>query len=202
EDARRAHLVAHARQLRSHVDALAKKAYWEQFERSPEFVVAFIPGDPLLTAAFEHDPSLLEHAFASHVVLATPTNLIALLRTVAASWQQEALADNAREVQQLGRELYKRLSTFGEHLARTGKGLATAVEAYNDAVGSLERRVLPQARRFHELGVMGGADRELPELEELDAVARRPQEADIPSAPALELVVETGRLELPGAAEA
>lgn len=204
EETRRVHLVSHARQLRTHVDALSKKAYWQQFDRSPEFVVAFIPGDPLLAAAFEHDPSLLEHAFASHVVLATPTNLIALLRTVAASWQQEALADNAREVQQMGRELYKRLSTFGEHLARTGRGLAGAVDAYNKAVGSLERSVLPQARRFQELGVVGGADKELPELDEVDAVARQPHPSEGGGAPALELVVEVPdeRPELPGAAEA
>ena len=202
DDARRLHLVAHARQLRSHVDALAKKAYWQQFERSPDFVVAFVPGDPLLAAAMEHDPGLLEHAVASHVLLATPTNLIALLRTVAASWQQEALADNAREVQQLGRELYKRLSTFAEHLSRTGKGLAAAVEAYNDAVGSLERRVLPQARRFHELGVVGSGAREVPELDQLDAVARRPEGVEPTTTPALELVVENGRPTLPGVAEA
>ena len=203
EPTRRMHLASHARQLRTHVDALSKKAYWQQFERSPEFVVAFVPGDPLLAAAFEHDPALLEHAMASHVVLATPTNLIALLRTVAASWQQEALADNAREVQQMARELYKRLSTFGEHLAKTGKGLAGAVEAYNKAVGSLERSVLPQARRFQELGVVGGGDKELPELDEIDAVARRPHMAESPVVPALELVVEA-RPEtpaLPGVAE-
>jgi DNA recombination protein RmuC len=205
EDARRAHLASHARQLRSHVDALSKKAYWQQFDRSPEFVVAFIPGDPLLAAAFEQDPSLLEHAFANHVVLATPTNLIALLRTVAASWQQEALAQNAREVQQMGHELYKRLSTFGEHLARTGRGLAGAVEAYNKAVGSLERNVLPQARRFQELGVVGAADKELPELDEVDAVARTPHLPESGGTPTLELVTPDtveDRPALPGVAEA
>ena len=172
EDARRAHLDSHARQLRAHVDALAKKEYWQQFDDSPEFVVAFVPGDPLLAAALERDAGLLEHAVASHVLLATPTTLIALLRTVAYSWQQQALADNAREVQRLGRDLYKRLAVFGEHLARTGKGLSSAVEAYNKAVGSLERTVLPQARRFHELGVVGGADREIAALEQVDAAPR------------------------------
>ena len=204
EETRRVHLASHARQLRTHIDALSKKGYWHQFDRSPEFVVAFIPGDPLLAAAFEHDPSLLEHAFANHVVLATPTNLIALLRTVAASWQQEALADNAREVQQMGRELYKRLSTFGDHLAKTGRGLAGAVDAYNKAVGSLERSVLPQARRFQELGVVGSADKELPELDEVDAVARQPHLPEPSGAPALELVVEVPaeRPALPGVAEA
>jgi len=191
EEQRRAHLVAHARQLRTHVDALAKKGYWQQFDRSPEFVVAFVPGDPLLAAAFEHDPTLLEHAMASHVVLATPTNLIALLRTVAASWQQEAVAENAREVQHIGRDLYKRLCTFGDHLARTGRGLAGAVDAYNKAVGSLERSVLPQARRFQELGVVGSGEKELGELDELDTAVRRPETLEPPvAAPALELVVD------------
>ncbi len=203
EDTRRAHLVSHARQLRNHIDTLSKKAYWQQFERSPEFVVAFVPGDPLLAAAFEHDPSLLEHAFASQVVLAT-TNLIALLRTVAASWQQEVLAENARDVKRMGQELYKRLSTFSEHLARTGRGLAGAVDAYNKAVGSLERNVLPQARRFQELGLVGGADKGLPELDELDALPRQPHAPDASGVPALELVTEVPgeRPALPGVAGA
>ncbi|MDE3087207.1 MAG: DNA recombination protein RmuC, partial [Acidobacteriota bacterium] len=191
EEQRRTHLVAHARQLRAHVDALAKKGYWQQFDRSPEFVVAFVPGDPLLAAAFEHDPTLLEHAMSSHVVLATPTNLIALLRTVAASWQQEAVAENAREVQRIGRDLYKRLCTFGDHLARTGRGLAGAVDAYNKAVGSLERSVLPQARRFQDLGVVGSGEKELGELDELETAVRRPEAPELGAgAPALELVVD------------
>ena len=173
EEARRAHLTAHARHLRAHVDALSKKSYWEQFDDTPEFVVAFIPGDALLAAALEHDSSLLEHAVSSHVLLATPTTLIALLRAVAYGWQQEALAENAREVQQMGRELYKRLATFGEHMAKTGKSLSGAVDAYNKAVGSLERNVFPQARRFHELGVVGGADKPLLELDHVDGRTRQ-----------------------------
>jgi len=157
-----------------------------------------VPGDPLLAAALEHDSSLLEHAVASHVLLATPTTLIALLRTVAYGWQQEALADSAREVQDMGRELYKRLATFGEHMARTGRSLGGAVDAYNKAVGSLERNVLPQARRFHDLGVVGDADKELPELETVDAVARRLQapELGVPAwvgEPGLELIEGSGR---------
>jgi DNA recombination protein RmuC len=201
EQARQAHLVSHARQLRAHVDALAKKEYWQQFAQSPEFVVAFVPGDPLLAAAFEHDPTLLEHAMASHVVLATPTNLIALLRTVAAGWQQEAVAENAQRVQQIGRDLYKRLCAFGDHLAKAGRGLAGAVDAYNKAVGSLERSVLPQARRFQELGVV--SDRELAELEQVDTTPRRPESSELSGpAPALELVVDSGQPPaLPGAAE-
>jgi len=172
EAARQTHLVSHARQLRTHVDSLAKKAYWDQFEDSPQYVVAFVPGDALLAAALEHDSSLLEHAVSHRVLLATPTTLIALLLTVASGWQNEALAENAREVQDMGRELYKRLATFGEHMARTGRSLSGAVDSYNKAVGSLERNVFPQARRFHELGVVGGADKEMPELDHIDGSAR------------------------------
>ncbi len=178
EPSRKTHLVSHARQLRAHIDALSKKSYWQQFDDSPEFVVAFIPGDPLLAAALEHDSSLLEHAVTNHVLLATPTTLIGLLRAVAYGWQQDALAENAREVQQIGRELYKRLATFGEHMARTGRSLSGAVDAYNKAVGSLERNVMPQARRFQELGV-GGSDKDVPMLDQVDAVARRLQAARI-----------------------
>lgn len=179
ETVRRSHLANHARQLRVHVDLLANKAYWQQFDQAPEFVVAFVPGEPLLTAAFEQDPHLLEYALTKRVLLATPVNLIALLRTVSASWQQEALTKNAREVQELGRDLYRRLATFGDHLARTGKGLSTAVEAYNKAVGSLERNVLPQARRFQQLGVIGSADKEMPGLEAVDALPRELQAPEL-----------------------
>jgi DNA recombination protein RmuC len=209
EGDRKAHLVVHARHLRTHVDALAKKAYWDQFENSPEYVVAFIPGDALLAAALEHDSSLLEHAVSHQVLLATPTTLIALLRTVASGWQQEALAENAREVQDMGRELYKRLATFGEHMGRTGRSLSSAVDAYNKAVGSLERNVLPQARRFHELGVVGGADKEMPELDHIDGSARPLEAPEFVGAPrgllgesGLELIEGSRRddLELPGAA--
>jgi DNA recombination protein RmuC len=209
EEDRRAHLVVHARHLRTHVDALSKKAYWEQFADSPEFVVAFVPGDALLAAALEHDSSLLEHAVSHHVLLATPTTLIALLRTVASGWQQEALAANAREVQDMGRELYKRLATFGEHMARTGRSLNGAVDSYNKAVGSLERNVFPQARRFHELGVVGGADKEVPELDRIEGVPRDLQAPELAGATrgfigesGLELIEGSRQddFELPGAA--
>ncbi len=179
EAQRKEHLVNHARQLRVHVDALAKKAYWQQFDQSPDFVVAFVPGDPLLAAALENDPSLLEHAVAHHVLLATPTTLIALLRSVAYGWQQEALAENAREVQRMGRDLYKRISTFGDHLARTGRGLNTAVDAYNKAVGSLERQVLPQARRFQELGLVGDTEKEIGALDQVGAASRELQAPEL-----------------------
>ncbi len=147
--------LAHARQLRTHVDQLAKKEYWRQFDRSPEQVVAFIPGDQLLSAAYESDPTLQEHAMANGVFLTTPTMLIALLRTVAFGWRQETLAENAREVQKLGAEMYERLRTMSTHLQSLQRSLTNSVSAYNDAVGSLESRVLVSARRFPELGVLG-----------------------------------------------
>ncbi|MGO9344137.1 MAG: DNA recombination protein RmuC [Acidimicrobiales bacterium] len=171
DDTRKSNMIGHARQLRAHVDSLSKKAYWQQFDVTPEYVIAFIPGDPLLAAALEHDPSLLDHAVEHRVILATPTSLIALLRTIAFGWQQESLAENALEVQKAGRELYRRLSTFGDHLAKAGRSLGGAVDAYNKAVGSLERNVLPQARRFNDLGV-GVSDQPMPEAEPIDAMPR------------------------------
>ncbi|MCY7343098.1 MAG: DNA recombination protein RmuC [Pseudonocardia sp.] len=157
-DVHKERLRAHARQLRQHVDALSAKAYWAAFEPSPEFVVLFVPGDPFLEAALQADPSLMEHAFAHDVVIATPTTLIALLRTVSYSWRQEALARNAAEVHQLGKELHGRLATMGTHVAKLGRSLDTAVDSYNRTVSSLESRVLVTARKLTELRV---ADEEL-----------------------------------------
>jgi len=153
-DRRADRLAAHARHLRTHVDSLAHKSYWQRFDATPEFVVLFVPGDPFLEAALQSDPALLEHAFERNVVISTPTTLIALLRTVAYTWRQEALARNAARVQELGRELHSRLATMGGHVARLGKQLGGAVEAYNRTVTSLESRVLVTARRFGELGVV------------------------------------------------
>jgi len=171
ETERRALLANHGRQLRNHVDALAKKEYWKKVDLSPEFVVAFVPGDSLLTVALEHEPGLMEHAAANHVLLATPTSLIALLRAVAYGWQQDALADNAKAIQSLGRELYQRLCVFGDHMSGVGKGLSSAVTSYNRAVGSLEARVMKTAQRFVELGVSPG-DRELPVPAPVEATTR------------------------------
>lgn len=179
EVTRRAHLASHGRQLRAHVDALAKKEYWRRVDPSPEFVVAFIPGDPLLTAALEHEPGLMEYAVANHVLLSTPTSLIALLRAVAYGWQQEALTENARQVQVLGAQLYERISVLGEHMAQVGKGLTGAVAAYNRAVGSLEGRVLVTARRFAEMGVVGTGGQELHQPEPLATVTRPLQAAEL-----------------------
>jgi DNA recombination protein RmuC len=153
DNARNTHLGTHAKHVRAHIDALSAKSYWAAFEPAPEFVVLFMPADAFLDAALQHDPALLEYAFARNVVLATPATLIALLRTIAYAWRQESLARNALAVHTLGRELYTRLSTMGEHLARVGTSLGGAVTAYNKAIGSLEARVLVTARRLGDLGV-------------------------------------------------
>jgi DNA recombination protein RmuC len=179
---RTAYLVTHARQLRTHVDQLAKKEYWSQFDATPELVVAFIPGDALLAAASEQDPGLVEHALARHVHLATPTTLIALLRTIAYSWRQEDMAVNARDVQHMGAELYDRLRVMGGHLTKLHRHLSGTVEAYNETVGSLESRVLVTARRFPELGV-GVGGKELPDLAPVTAAPRLVQAPELaPSA--------------------
>ncbi len=154
EATRAARLKAHARHLRQHIDALGAKAYWERFTPTPEFVVCFVPADAFLDAALREDPTLQEHAFSRNVVLATPSTLIALLRTVAYTWRQEALAANAAEVHQLGRELYQRLSTMGGHIDKLGRSLSSAVGSYNQTVSSLESRVLVTARRMTDLKVV------------------------------------------------
>ena len=153
EDVREERLRAHARHLRTHVDALAAKAYWESFEQTPEFVVLFVPQDAVLDAALTHDKDLYEHALAKRVLLTTPTSLVGMLLTIAHTWKQEALAQNAQEVCDLGRELYRRLSALGGNVEKLGNALNRAVGAYNDTVGSLERSVFPQARRFRDLQV-------------------------------------------------
>jgi DNA recombination protein RmuC len=172
DDARALFQASHARQLRTHVDQLAKKEYWKQFDRSPQQVVAFIPGDQLLSAAYESDPTLQEHAMSNGVLLTTPTMLIALLRTVAFGWQQETLAESAREVQKLGAELYDRLRTMTTHMQTLQRSLTSSVEAYNRAVGSLESRVLVTARKFPALGVLGSETAELAELVPIESAPR------------------------------
>jgi DNA recombination protein RmuC len=171
EDTQRGkHLERHARNVRNRVKALSGKAYWKQFRHSPEFVVLFIPGDQFLSAALEIDPALLEDALARHVILATPSSFVALLRAVAYGWRQEALARNAEEIQTVGQEMYARLSTFAEHLARLGRSLDSSVDAFNKAVGSYDSRVLPGARKFSELGVTGND--KAPEVEQIERATR------------------------------
>jgi DNA recombination protein RmuC len=153
---REARLDAHARHMRAHVDQLGAKAYWSALPETPEFVILFIPGEAFLAPALERDPGLLEHALARRVHIATPTTLVSMLRTAQYAWQQQALSENARAVFDLGRELYDRLSGMGRHLDRVGKSLTTAVGAYNQAVGSMETRVLVSARRLAALGIVAG----------------------------------------------
>lgn len=146
-------LQRHSRKVRERVKELAGKAYWSQFKQSPDYVVLFIPGDQFLAAALEYDTGLLEYALSNRVILATPTSLIALLRAVAFGWRQQGVARNAEKIQQLGEELYNRMLTFTEHLAKIGNALGSSVDHYNKAVGSLERSVLPSTRKFVEMGI-------------------------------------------------
>lgn len=170
EEARTIKLHAHARQVRAHMDTLGHKGYWEALAVSPEFVVMFLPGETLFSAALQHDLGLIEHGLAQRVLLASPITLIALLTTVAHSWRQEALAENFREVAALGRELYDRLATFAGHLNEVRKRLDGAVQSYNQAAGSLESRVLVTARRMKDLKVTTAE--ELPAAETIDTVPR------------------------------
>jgi DNA recombination protein RmuC len=175
-DERAAHLARHARHVRAHVDALAGKAYWRSLPGTPEFVVMFVPGEAFLSAALESDPSLLEYAADRKVVPASPTTLIALLRTVAHGWTEQAVSDQAREIHRLGRELHDRLATMVGHLDKVGRSLSGAVAAYNSTVGSLEGRVLVSARRFTDLEV-GGEEIGAPALVEL--APRTPTPAEL-----------------------
>ena len=155
EAERERHFADHARQVREHIGKLSAKGYWRQFDPSPDFVVMFLPDESYLRVAHEHDSSLQEYAWSSNVILASPSTLMILLRTVSMTWQQETLTESARDISALGRELYKRLSTMGTHFSKLGRSLEGAVDSYNKTVGSLERQVLPQARRFEQHGISG-----------------------------------------------
>lgn len=163
-------LERHAKNVRTHIRMLASKAYWNQFEESPEFVILFIPGDQFLSAALSEQPDLIEYALSQQIILATPTSFVALLKAVAYGWRQLSLADNAKEIRVLAEDLYSRLATFVSHLNKVGRQLGSSVEHYNKAVGSLERSVLPGARKFVELGVH--AKKDLEKLESLEPVPR------------------------------
>ena len=170
EETRTIRLQAHARQVRDHMDRLGSKAYWEALAHTPEFVVMFLPGETLFSAALQNDLGLIEHGLSQRVLLASPITLIALLTTVAHSWRQEALTENFREVATLGRELYDRLATFAGHLNEVRKRLDGAVQSYNQAAGSFESRVLVTARRLKDLKVTTAE--ELPAAESIDTVPR------------------------------
>lgn len=170
-------LGAHARQVKDHIRTLGGKAYWTQFQPSPEFVVMFLPLEPLLAAAFERDETLLELASSMRVVPATPMTLVAILRAVAYGWKQQQLAVNAEAIQQIGRDLYDRLATMVDHLSSVGTSLKQAANSYDRLVGSLEQKVLPGARRFKELGV--STTKELDVVEPLHLTVRRVQKDEL-----------------------
>ena len=175
EEKRKVHLAEHAKAMRSRIRDLAQKQYWEQFPSSPDFVVMFVPNEACLGAAFEFDPSLLEHAIGKKVFISSPVTLVALLRAVAYGWQQKHLTENAVRIAGEGRELYARLELFVKRFSEAGQALGKAVERYNAAVGSLERRLMPAARRFQELGLSSG---DLVEPVPIDSLASSPSKND------------------------
>jgi len=183
EEARAGHMQTHARQVRDHVTRLSGKQYWNQFANTPEFVVLFLPGEPFFSAALQQDPALIETGVENRVILATPTTLIALLKAVAFGWRQERLAENAEKISALGRELYQRICGLADTFARVGKGLDSATDAYNKAVGTLESRVLVSARRFKDLGAAPG-DKELDLLAPVDHTTRDIQRPELLEGPA------------------
>jgi len=177
EDQRKSLLLDHSRQIRNHMQSLSSKAYWSHLKDTPEFVILFIPGESFLSAAAERDPELLEDGVKQRVIPATPLTLIALLRAVAYGWTQERIADNARKISDLGKDLYDRVSTLTQHFRVLGQSLGRSVKAYNDAVGSLEGRVLTSARKFKELGAT--PQNEIPELEPIEQATREIQAPEL-----------------------
>jgi DNA recombination protein RmuC len=172
EETRVRHLCEHAQAVRGHMRNLGAKAYWTQFDPAPDFVVLFLPGESFFSAALEQDRSLIEDGMASRVVLATPTTLIVLLRSVAMGWQQHKLAENSLRISEAGKELFERCTSFAGHLGSLGLGLEKAIKSYNSAVGSWEHRVIPGARKLKELGASRNPDQEIPEIEPIETTTR------------------------------
>jgi len=170
EEEREAHLTRHARQVRTHMKQLASKSYWKEFEQSADFVVMFIPGEPFFAAAADRDGSIIEDAMQEKVVLTTPSTFIALLRAVHYGWRQEQLTENARQISDIGKELYRRMSTLNEHFTKLGKAISSVNEYYNNSIRSLETRILPQIRRFKDLGATEAND--IPTLEPVEQAPR------------------------------
>tara|TARA_R110002124_G_scaffold21196_3_gene81969 strand:- start:4208 stop:5137 length:930 start_codon:yes stop_codon:yes gene_type:complete len=176
---RKLELKRHAQIIRGRIKELSRKNYWAEYSQSPEFVVLFIPGEQFLSAALEVDPALLEDSMSQNIILATPTNFIALLRAVSYGWKQQALAENAEIIRELGETLYKRLATFGNHLSKLGNSLGQSVNHFNSAVGSLERQVLPGARKFIEMGISTKSQiTDLPPLEQQPRQVQDKNDAD------------------------
>jgi DNA recombination protein RmuC len=193
EPTREALLRDHARQVREHLRTLGAKAYWAEFQPAPEFVVMFVPGEPLFNAALQSDPTLFDFAIDQRVIPASPLTLVALLRTVASAWQQQRLADNAEQIRQLGKDLYERLATMAEHIADVGEHLRRAGTSYDAFIGSLDARVLASARRFKDLGV--SASKEIPEdLTSTHLDVRQPRAPEL-RAPVQESLMDVGALE-------
>jgi len=167
---REEHLKRHTQKVRERIRELSAKSYWSQFKDAPDFVVLFIPGDQFLSAALERDPDLLEDAMSQHIVLATPSSFVALLRAVAFGWRQEVLAENADKIRETGATLYERLSAFSGHLRNIGNSLGSSVEHFNKAIGSFDSRVLPSAKRFTEMGI--SAKKEIKEMEPVEKTTR------------------------------
>jgi DNA recombination protein RmuC len=178
----------HAQQVRTHVERLSRKAYWEQFQPTPEFVVLFLPGEMFFSAALERDPSLIEYGAEKRVILATPTTLIALLKAIFYGWRQQKLEKNAQEISRLGRDLYDRLCTMGGHIDKLGASLGRSVESYNQAVASLETRVMVTARKFRDLEAGGSSTQELAALEPVDHIPRELQAPDLTDGAQAQLV--------------
>jgi DNA recombination protein RmuC len=171
DDVRAVAMTRHTQSMKNHIDGLSRKAYWDQFEDAPDYVIMFVPGEHFLAAALEHEPQLWDFAFDKKVLLATPTNLVAIARTVASVWRQEGLAREAKQIGALGKEMYDRIAVAAQHLKSVGSGLSSAVNNYNKFVGSFERNVMSTGRKFAELNVETGK-RELEDIPSVEALPR------------------------------